>query len=97
MINPPGWNRKVRESHFTHRPVSCIEYIDNSLIIYRVNEERTDGSENGRRRKKSGRKGKSEARPRVEEKSVTKVNKKNPSWHRPSERIRREDSPGESS
>ena len=40
MINPPGWTRTTRESHFQNRPASCVKYIDDSLLIEKINMKR---------------------------------------------------------
>ena len=40
VINPPGWERAARESYFVERDPSCVKYIDDSLIVEKVNMKR---------------------------------------------------------
>ena len=37
IINPPGWERASRESYFIERLPSCAKYIDDSVIIEKIN------------------------------------------------------------
>ena len=37
VVNPPGWTRDAREAHFQHRVPTCVKYIDDSLIIEKIN------------------------------------------------------------
>ena len=37
VINPPGWERATRESNFVPRLPSVVKYIDDSLIIEKIN------------------------------------------------------------
>ena len=37
VVNPPGWTREEREAHFQYKPPTCVKYIDDSLIIEKIN------------------------------------------------------------